>query len=489
MSLPTRLALAFALVAAVVAGAVGLLSYHSASERVTAEIDRSLQAAATALAGGQNAVLSASIVQVPAGPELPGGPVGPRGPGQGGPGQGGPGPGGPADRRGPDADRTQLMTAQRVAADGSVVRLGGRDVALPVDDDVRALAADATAGRATTTEVRVGRDTYRLLTTSVGNGAGAIQVAADIGESERVLGGTAREIAFLSLAVTVVAAGLGWLLARRIARRLVRLTGIAEQVSVAGVGERTVPVEGRDEVARLSSAFNTMLRRLADARESQERLVQDAAHELRTPLTSLRTNASVLRRIDRLPAPARDRLVDDIDGETRELTRLVEELVELALARHADEPDTVVELAAVAGSAAERARRRHGREVVVDADGSRVRGRRADLQRATGNLVENAAKFDPAGTEPILITVRDGTVSVADRGPGLDPADVDRVFDRFHRADSARSLPGSGLGLAIVRDVAEAHDGTVFAGNRPGGGADIGFTVGPGRVVADDLPG
>jgi signal transduction histidine kinase len=108
--------------------------------------------------------------------------------------------------------------------------------------------------------------------------------------------------------VLLAAAGAGWLLALRITRRLVRLTGIAEEVSVHGRVDREVPVDGRDEVGRLS-AFNTMLARLAAAREAQERLVQDAAHELRTPLTSLRTNASVLRRIGELSPDARDRLV------------------------------------------------------------------------------------------------------------------------------------------------------------------------------------
>jgi two-component system sensor histidine kinase MprB len=457
-TLPARLSVAFALVAAVVAGAVGLLSYHAASERITDEIVRSLQAAATALADGQTAVLSAPIVDLPSGPP---------------------------DSRDRRTSPSQQMTAQRIGADGTITHVGGRDIALPVDDTDRALAAVASAGEAATSEVRVGRDTYRILTTSLGGARGAVQVAVDIDKTQRVLGGMANEIALVAAVVTVVAAGLGWLLAHRISRRLVRLTGIAEEVSASGLGERTVPVQGRDEVARLSSSFNTMLRRLAESREAQERLIQDAAHELRTPLTSLRTNASVLRKLDRLSPESRERLVSDIDGETRELHHLVEELIELALARRTDEPDTTIELAEVARTTAERARRRSGRAVRVDADDTIVRGRRAGLERAVGNLLENAAKFDAAGTEPIELTIRHGTISVADRGPGLEDDDTDRVFDRFYRADTARSLPGSGLGLAIVKDLAEAHDGTAFAGNRPGGGAVIGFSIGRSRVLPD----
>ena len=310
-------------------------------------------------------------------------------------------------------------------------------------------------------------------------------MAVDVDQTRRVLGGTANQIAAVSLAVLLAAAAAGWLLARRITRRLVALAGVAEEVSVSGVVDRQVPVDGRDEVGRLSTAFNTMLARLAAAREAQDRLVQDAAHELRTPLTSLRTNASVLRRIDELSPDARDRLVADVQGETRELSHLVDELVELALSSRGDEPVEPVELAAVAQRAAERVRRRTGREIRLDADTSVVQGRCQALERAVGNLLENAAKFtgetgadvDGTGCEPIEVRVECGRVTVADRGPGIAPGDVPHVFDRFYRADTARGLPGSGLGLAIVRDVAQAHGGTVFARPRPGGGAEVGFSV------------
>jgi two-component system sensor histidine kinase MprB len=299
----------------------------------------------------------------------------------------------------------------------------------------------------------------------------------------------ANQITGVSIAVLLAAAGAGWLLARRITRRLVRLAGIAEEVSVHGRVDQEVPVDGRDEVGRLSTSFNAMLGRLAAARESQDRLVQDAAHELRTPLTSLRTNASVLRRIAELSPDARTRLIDDVQGETRELSHLVDELVELALSRRSDEADEPVKLAAVAGRAAERVQRRTGRQVRIDADDSVVHGRRQGLERAVGNLLENAAKFDGDGDEPIEVLIHQDTVTVSDRGPGIDAEDAARVFDRFYRADTARGLPGSGLGLAIVHDVAEAHGGTVFARTRSGGGAEVGFSVARSRLLPDSEPG
>ena len=93
-----------------------------------------------------------------------------------------------------------------------------------------------------------------------------------------------------------------------------------------------------------------------------------------------------------------------------------------------------------------------------------------------GNLVENALKFDESGG-PVEVVCSQGRVEVADRGPGFSDADLPHVFDRFFRATSARSRPGSGLGLAIVADVVEHHGGTVYAGNRPGGGAFVGFQL------------
>jgi len=466
MSLRTRFALSFAAVGAVVAVLVGVLSYHAASDRITAEIDRTLRSATVALALDQDRALALSDA-VTQGPDLF-------------PGPDLPGPGDEAERE---------VIVQSVAPDGTATHLGGPAAALPVSDAARALAAFGEPGESLTTEVDVGRATYRRLTTALGGDRGALQVAVQVDQTHYVLGGMAREIAGASLAVMLVAAGAGRLLAGRITRRLVRLAGVAEKVSVDGRidgaalvdggrgGDALLVDGGRGEVGRLSASFSRMLTRLADAREAQERLVQDAAHELRTPLTSLRTNANVLRRVTELSPDARDRLLHDVEGETRELSHLVDDLVELALARTRDEPEERVELAEVARRAARRVHRRTRRLVHIDADDTVVHGRPQGLERAVGNLLENAAKFDRDGLDPIEVRIRRGAITVSDRGPGIAATDAGRVFDRFHRADTARGLPGSGLGLAIVRDVAESHGGTVFAGTRPGGGAAVGFAL------------
>jgi two-component system sensor histidine kinase MprB len=189
--------------------------------------------------------------------------------------------------------------------------------------------------------------------------------------------------------------------------------------------------------------------------------------------------------MDELPPAAREELVADLAQESRELTDLVNELVALAAGRSDTEPPRRVSVAGIAEDVAVAARRRTGRAVTVRVSGdTETDGRPMALQRAVSNLVENAAKFDRDGGEPIEIVVtRAGDtvrVEVMDRGPGIAQEDLDRVFDRFYRAPDARSLPGSGLGLSIVREVAAAHGGEPFAGRREGGGSVTGFTVGAG---------
>ena len=184
--------------------------------------------------------------------------------------------------------------------------------------------------------------------------------------------------------------------------------------------------------------------------------MQNAGHELRTPLTSLRTNVSVLRRFDELSPRSRQRLLDDVEGESRELTDLVNELVELATDRRNAESPGPVDLGEIADHVAALFRRRTGRDIVVLAEPVIVMGRHDALERAVTNLVDNALKFTLGDADPIEIRMDGTTVGVSDRGPGLAETEAGHIFDRFYRATEARSLPGSGLGLSIVQDVANS---------------------------------
>ncbi|MFE0171368.1 ATP-binding protein [Streptomyces sp. NPDC059002] len=386
-----------------------------------------------------------------------------------------------------DHDGLRDDLAKHTRADIQVLAAGGRIVdqgspALPVGTTDRTLTTDLEPGKVARRDLEIGGEDYRLATVALGGGRGAVQVAQQFSDTEDLLKDL-QDRTLLFAGLVVFSAGLvGWWLARRITGRLVRLAHAAEGVAATGRVDTQVPVVGRDEVGRLGRSFDHMLGRLAKAEDDQRRLVQDAGHELRTPLTSLRTNISLLHRIDELPPGARAELVADLADESRELTDLVNELVDLAAGRPDDERAEELTLVEPAQEAAAVARRRTGRTITLRAGHPQVfRGRPAALQRAVTNLLENAAKFDRDGTEPIEIVVEGRRVTVLDRGPGIDAADLAHVFDRFYRAPVARSLPGSGLGLSIVREVATTHGGVVFAEGRPGGGAVIGFVVGAGE--------
>jgi two-component system sensor histidine kinase MprB len=315
---------------------------------------------------------------------------------------------------------------------------------------------------------------FRALT--VGTPAGAIQVMRSLEENEAVLADLRRQTIILVGVVTAAAALVGWLLARTFTGPLVRLTRAASEVRQSGRLDVDIPVSSNDEVGRLGTAFDGMLDALAASRADQQRLVQDAGHELRTPLTSVRTNLAVLRRHPDLDPETRRKVLDDLHNEVEELVVLLEEVVALAQGAVDDTPPTRVELGSLARTVAERAERRHGRVVVVTADQSAVEAPLPAVERAVSNLVDNAAKFDQSGG-PIEVVVQAGAVTVLDRGPGIAPGDEARVFDRFYRAEAARSRPGSGLGLSIVRDVAVRNGGSVISAPRPGGGAVVGFRL------------
>ncbi|MDX6701667.1 MAG: two-component system, OmpR family, sensor histidine kinase MprB [Baekduia sp.] len=233
--------------------------------------------------------------------------------------------------------------------------------------------------------------------------------------------------------------------------------------------------------SRLGRSFNGMIAALEQSREAQRQLVADASHELRTPLTSMRTNLELLARAPGLPATERERIVGSVSTQVEELGVLVGDLVDLARPAEltADETLEDVRLDRLVEEAVA-ALRAHApdRELVVHAQPCVVRGSRPRLHRAVRNLLDNAVKWGPPGA-PVEIDVRDGQVVVRDHGPGIADADLPLVFDRFYRAPSARSLPGSGLGLAIVRQVAEAHGGTVRAERADGGGARLRLSLSP----------
>jgi two-component system sensor histidine kinase MprB len=434
MSLRWRIALALAAIAAATTISVGIASYRATSARLLQEVDTSLVQAWRKIEANPGSslrepeVLNVYVVQA----------VTADGDVATSPGRRAIGPG-----PGPDKveSRTDWWSYDTVNVDGHDVRL------------VSGVAEGPGWGQGT-----------------------VLQVGRSLIENDRVLHDLRTRTMLLVVLVTAAAAALGWLIARTVTGPLLRLTRAATDVERSGSLDVAVPVSGNDEVGRLGEAFNGMLGALAASRDDQRRLVEDAGHELRTPLTSVRTNLAVLRRHPDLDPETRAKIIEDLRAETEELVGLVEEVVALARGTTDGAPAEPVELGALAAIVARRAERRHTRPVTVIADDSVVEVPPPALERAISNLVDNAAKFDE-GTGPIEIEVANGRLVVLDRGPGVSEADAKRIFDRFYRTDQARALPGSGLGLSIVRDVIERAGGRVEATPRPGGGAQIGFTL------------
>jgi two-component system sensor histidine kinase MprB len=430
MSLRWKIALAMALIAATMAAAFGAASYRSTRDRLFGEIDRSLIAFDTAVNErrlGRNALPARGLLSG--------------------------------------------FDAQVIGQDGTV-RETTFEVRLPVTQADLDLIGTRSSRIATVSTVD---GAYRVRT--LGTPRGAVQVGRSLDETDRILASLRTRTILLAGLVSALAIATGLWISWRVTASLRRLTEAAEHVESTGRLDVVVTDQGDDEVGRLSVAFDRMLAALARSRSQQQRLVQDAGHELRTPLTSIRTNLDALRRFPDMSEADRDAIVADLHAETEELTELVNEVVSVASGDATDDPPEAFDLADVVVELADRYQRRTGRSVVVDSSPSRVFAQRSAVQRAVSCLLENAVKFDSTGGA-IEVAVRGGEVAVSDRGIGVPETDTETVFDRFHRADAARTMPGSGLGLSIVKDVAERHGGSVFASNRAGGGATVGFRLG-----------
>jgi len=332
------------------------------------------------------------------------------------------------------------------------------------------------------------RDTYvagvhvRMLTTAyrVGDGQIAVQLALPLTSVDHQLHKVATALLFLVLAGLALATIGSWFVVRRTLRPVATLTDAAERI--AETRDLTTRIEdyGEDELGRLASTFNVMLDALEKSLGQQRQLILDASHELRTPLASLRTNVEVLHDVERLSIDQRRALLDGIVTQLEELTGLVADVVELA---RGDAPQSAQENIAfddLVSHAVDRARR-HWPNLIFMLDTERVvvRGVAARLDRAVANLLDNAGKFSPPGGVVDVTLGTDGTLTVADAGPGIPDEALAHVFDRFYRADTARALPGSGLGLSIVKQVAEGHGGTITLTNRDTGGTVARLRVPP----------
>jgi signal transduction histidine kinase len=310
-----------------------------------------------------------------------------------------------------------------------------------------------------------------------------------VGEALAPVERAEREVArtFLLAGSVTLLIGLlaGYLVAARTAGPLRRMARIAARLDAGDLSPRMAVQHGaRDEVRALADSFDFMLDRLEDAFARQRAFASDASHELRTPLTVIRGQLEVLARQSAPAAEDVRRVERIVRTEILRMERLVEDLLVLA---RADEREFLrprpVDLRPFARELLDGVRPIADRNFelgdipagVLDADPDR-------LAQALRNLLRNAIEYTTTGGLVRLVGEAAGdrvTIAVEDDGPGIPPAHRERVFDRFHRTDSARTRVrgGAGLGLAIARAVTEAHGGRISASESPEGGARVAIVL------------
>jgi two-component system sensor histidine kinase MtrB len=295
-------------------------------------------------------------------------------------------------------------------------------------------------------------------------------------------------VAVLAWAATLlVAAAVGWLVARRTLKPVAEVASAAEAIAGGDLGTR-LPAEATDEFGTLASSFNHMadevqdlIARLAAAAERERRFTADVAHELRTPLTGLSASVALLRdQLESMPASSR-RPAEIIIADVERLRDLVLELLELArLDAGTDRPATVaLQVQAAVNAVVAGAATRRGADIAVEVESDvAVAADPVRLRRILANLIDNAVVHG-GGTVVVAAHV-DGDevhVDVVDGGPGIVASELDKVFDRFHKSDRSRATGGSGLGLAIARQYAQSLDGSLTVHNEPGRGASFRLTL------------
>ncbi|MGW1882123.1 sensor histidine kinase [Streptomyces sp. NPDC001970] len=402
-------------------------------------------------------------------------------------------PGGEDTTQGPSFAYVQVVDVNG----GRCVALGSEPVRVKAEDIQVARGVIRGSLHSSTTdagaEVRV--HTERMPVPGIGEVA--VTVARPLQEINAALGRLALLLTALAGVGAVGAGAAGLWVARTGLKPVDRLTDAVEHVARTEDLTVRIPVEGGDEIARLSRSFNQMTAALASSRDRQAQLIADAGHELRTPLTSLRTNIELLARSEQtgraLPPDDRAALLASVKAQMTELAALIGDLQELSRSDSATPgPVQVVALHDIARTALDRARLR-GPELTITAELRPwyIRAEPAHLERALVNVLDNAVKFSPPGGT-VEVSLDRGVLTVRDHGPGVPPEELPYVFERFWRSPSARALPGSGLGLSIVARTVQQAGGRVELRPAEGGGtvAVISLpgapTPPPPSVVADE---
>ena len=292
-----------------------------------------------------------------------------------------------------------------------------------------------------------------------------------------------RNYSFGALGVLFVASlGVGWVVAGRVLRPIGRITAVARDIQATDLSRRIELPGPDDELKQLADTFDAMLARLDAAFAAQRQFVADASHELRNPLAIIRTNVDVALADPHADPEDLRHTITVVKRAGDRMARLVDDLLALARRQEPTFEHEPVDLgAAVAEASDDFLVPAAARDIVLDraiGPGVMVIGDREALKRAVANLLDNAVRLAPAGSRIRLATGSEGDrawIAVADEVPGIAPEDQPHVFDRFWRADKARSRAdgGTGLGLAIVRQIVEGHAGQVRLQSKPGVGSSF----------------
>ena len=384
----------------------------------------------------------------------------------------------------PDSAGGGATLAELVTPAGVVTRSTPANLPLLVPKQDVARIADGRRLRGSISLRRPSGDWRYLAVPAPG---GAVVVARSLDARKESLHRLFKELLFASPLALLLASLAGYGLAAAALRPVEAMRRRAAAVSATAPGRLPVPA-GRDEISRLATTLNEMLGRLEAAFEHEQRFVADASHELRTPLAMLRTELELALRRPR----SHDELEAAVRSAAQEADRLSQLAEDLLLIARADQGALPIRSARVRvdelfSTVGERFARRageRGQEVEAHPTSASVDADPVRIEQALANLVENALAHG-AGAIDLFAVERDHIVElhVTDFGAGFPDGFLERAFDRFSRADEARSRGGSGLGLSIVALIAQAHGGSVGAANRPEGGADVWLALPRARVA------
>jgi signal transduction histidine kinase len=328
-----------------------------------------------------------------------------------------------------------------------------------------------------------GREREALVGVYILPGGFRLLIGHDLGDRARIEGVMVHALAISLIFFAALGAAGALFVARRVLKRIDDMNTSAQGI-MAGDLTRRLPVSGSgDELDRLAEGLNEMLGRIAVLMDGLREVSDNIAHDLRTPLTRLRNHAEAALAFGGDAAAYRQALEKTIE-ESDGLIRIFNALLLIARAEAGGDlgPPQPVDVGEAARSVAELYEpiaEEEGLTLTVQTeDGLKVRGNHELIGQAIANLVDNALKYGApnkggeAKPDVVIAAKRAGgsiVLTVADRGPGIAPADRTRVLDRFVRLEGSRSRPGSGLGLSLAAAVARMHGGTVeLEDNRPG---------------------